>query len=442
MTLYREIQDELREELVRAVGRNRFRLWFRDAAVADVSEDTLTLAVPTEVHRTWLQFTYGDLLREACDRVLGEGTHIDLRVSAAQDEKRALRDRLPDRPEAWRDLLDRRVPEASLDAFVTKPSGRFPVMLFKRLLQGTGAEDPPSLYLFGECGSGKTHLLKGLRNAAARRSPGSCIYLTMREFTQRYVTALRARDVAALRAFRLDLSTRDLIVLDGLDDLEGRQATQSELVRIQDECLGSTTRLVMAGRRHPRELEGISSKLRSRLLGGVVLRLQVPDRADLEQIVAARARQFDVELPNDVSDALLTRTASVRGAVQLLDRWAAASAEVGQPLDPSWLDELAPGVTATASEEVIRRAKDLVANHYGIQRRLLDRPTKVRSAALPRRIAMYLVYRACAMPLVQLGKAFGLRSHSSVSRAIREVRALRQTDAGIEQTIDGLLARI
>ena len=91
---------------------------------------------------------------------------------------------------------------------------------------------------------------------------------------------------------------------------------------------------------------------------------------------------------------------------------------------------------------MIRRAKEVVAHHFGIARPLLDLPTKVRSARFPRRMAMYLVYRACALPLTELGAAFGLRSHSSVSRAIREMRELRSSDAGVEQLVDGLLARI
>ena len=148
------------------------------------------------------------------------------------------------------------------------------------------------------------------------------------------------------------------------------------------------------------------------------------------------------EDPPEVRTAILDRTASVRGAVEIADRWAVASAEVGRALEPTWLEELAPSVAATAREEVIRRAKDLVAQHFGIARPMLDQPTKIRSARFPRRMAMYLVYRACALPLTELGAAFGLRSHSSVSRAIREMRDLRTQDASVEQLVDGLLARI
>ncbi len=441
-SLYREIDEGLRAELRDAVGRQRYRLWFRDTRVADVSESHLTLAVPTEVHRTWLSFTYGELLQQACERVLGPGTDVKLRVSIAQGVKRALRDKLPDRPDTWAELLERRVPASTLDTFVPGTAGRFPVLLLQQMLKGAGAEDPPLVFLYGPAGSGKTHLLGALHGAASRRSPGDVLYLTARDFTDRYVAAVRAHDAAALAAFRLDLSKRRIVILDNVHELVGRTSTQQELVRLSDRLAGTTTRLLLASRAHPRELDGFSEKLRSRLLGGVVLRVALPDEAHLQEVLRGRAEAIGVPLPDDVLAAIQTRTASVKGATALVDRWAAGSAEAGRPLKAEWLEEIAPGAAATACEEVIRRTKDLVSRHFGIARRLLDKPTKVRSAGRPRRIAMYLVYRACALPLGELGKAFGLKSHSSASKAIREIRELREADVDIEQTIDGLLAQI
>lgn len=440
--LYRQIDEGLRAELIGAVGRQRFRLWFRDAQVAGVNESYLTLAVPTEVHRTWLSYTYGELLQNACERLLGPGTGIKLEVSAAQDHKRALRDRLPDRPDDWSALLERRVPAPTLESFVPGTAGRFPVLLLKQMLTGSGAEDPPVVYLYGPAGCGKSHLLDSLCALATRRSPGDVLRLDARQFTERYVAAVRARDNASLEAFRMDLGQRRIVVIDDIHELNGRKATQQELVRLQDRLLGTTTRLVLASREHPKELDDVSEKLRSRLMGGVVLRLARPADAHLIEVLQGRSRAVGLELPPEVQAAILERTSSVQGATALVDRWAAASAEIGMPLGAEWLEELAPGAAATASDEVIRRAKDLVAKHFGVPRRLLDRPTKVRSAALPRRLAMYLVYRACALSLVELGKAFGLKSHSSVSKAIREMRELREMNVDIEQTIDGLLARI
>lgn len=438
--LYQRIDAGLREELREAIGRHRWRLWFRDTVVTSVDEDSVTLAVPTEVHRTWLTFTYGDLLQETCDRLLGHGVRIRLEVSPDQQRKRELRDLLPDRQDAWERLIARHRQPATLDAFVTSGPGRFAVMLLAALRDGHGAL--PALFLYGPLGCGKTFLLDGLARECAQQGPGEVLRLSAQDFTTRYVGALRRGELGALRAFRDDLRARRLVILDGIDELVHRPATQQELARFLEEARGSRTHVVTAGREHPQQIPGLSERLRSLLQAGAVVRLPLPTGAMLDDVLRARAKAHGSALPDDVCEAIVARTGSVRGAVALAERWAAASTELGTPLGVDWLTELAPGAAATASEEVVRRVKDLVASHYGVDVADLGRPTKARHAAMPRRVAMYLVYRACALPLAGLAKAFGLRSHSSVSRAIREVRALRETQPAMEQTLEGLLAQV
>jgi chromosomal replication initiator protein len=439
---FREIHDGIRAELIREVGRHRFRLWFRDTAVAHVADDAVTLAVPTEVHRTWLEFTYGEVLRRACAHVLGDGVNVHLQVSERQGAARAVRERLPVHPDEWDALLARRRPAPSLASWEARDQDRFVPLLLSQLVHGNDDVNPPSVYLYGEAATGKTHLLLGLQAEVQERAPGTALYLTTRRFTSMYVSALRTSDVEAVRAFELDIARRRLVLIDDVDALAGRTATESELVRLRERVIGTGTRFVFAARRHPRDLGQLSPTLRSWLMGGVMVRLPTPDRAGVRAILDARAVRFGVVPSDAVREAILDRTASLSGAVDVLDRWAAASLELGSSLGVEWLDELAPSVTATAGEEVVRRAKDVVAQHFGVARALLDEPTKVRSAAHPRRVAMYLVYRAAALPLSQLGAAFGLKSHSSVSRAIQEMRALRERDADLEQVLDGLLARL
>ncbi len=441
-SVYRDIEDGLREELQQRVGRQRFQLWFRDTAVVDVSAESVTLAVPNDVHCTWLQYTYGDELQDACDEVLGEGVEVRLEVSAAQERRRLMRERLPQRPQDWDALLERRRPAPSLASFVPGSGGRFPLMILRQVLEGGAPRGAELFHLYGGCGAGKTHLLRGLEHDMGRRRPGAALYMTARRFTQRYVNALRTREVDALHALEVDLTSRRLVLIDGIDELVARPATQEALVRLYDRCRHGDTRFVLASRRHPGELEGLSARLHSRIRGGIVMQVPVADRLLLDDILLDRSTRFGRKAPSSVREAILERTGSVRGSVELVERWAAVSAEAGAPLDPEWLSELAPSVAATAREEVIRRVKDAVSGHFGVSRALFDQPTKVRTAQFPRRVAMYLVYRACALPLTELGKVFGLRSHSSVSRAIQEMRDLRSRDAGVEQLVDGLLARI
>jgi chromosomal replication initiator protein len=444
--LFREIFDGAKDELVRALGRHRFLLWFRDAAVERVSGSVVTLAVPTDVHRTWLEYNYGPLLAKAFGRVLGDGVTVEVRVSAAQEAKRTIRDRLPEDARAWAALLGARRPGPSLAAYACEDeAARFVVRLLQQTVHGNAEPAPPPIYLYGEPGSGKTHLLRGLHAAVEKRAPGECLYWTAKQMTSRFVGALRTRERDAVRGFEAYVQGRRLVLLDGVDELEHRPATQHELETLIDRAraAGQGVRFLFAGRRHPRDLPGLSPRLASRLLAGIVRRLVAPDRERLGRLLADRARAFGTTLPDEVRDAILARDGSVAGAVDALDRWAAVSATEGRPVGTDWLEEIAPPRGAgTSRDEVVRRAKEVVVRHYGVRRALLDRPSKHRSAVVPRRVAMYLVYRSAAMPLEDLGKAFGLKSHSSVSRALHELRERRDADPSLEAAVDGLLAQL
>lgn len=439
-TLYQEVEEGLREELVRALGRHRYHLWFRDTRVVRVDGAGLTLAVPTEVHRTWLAFTYRELLEGACATLLGPGTALHLEVHETQGDHRRLREALPQRPAEWQALLDRHRPAPSFESFIAPAARRFPLLLLQQVAQGGGPSQAP-LLLIGPSGSGKTHLLRALDADVQRRRPGDCLYLSAKAFTQRYVGALRARDMNALRAFELDLAARRLVLIDDMDDLSTRRSTQGQLVRLLDQP-EPTTRYVLALSRPLAEVEGLSERLRSRLGGGVALTLTPAVGSELDLVLSERSRSFGFELPLDVCEAIRARSSSIAGAVEIVDRWAVASRTLGRALEARWLAEVAPGVALRARDEVIRRVKDAVARHFGVPRGLLDTPTKLRHAAMPRRVAMYLVYRACALPLSELATSFGLRSHSSVSKAIHEMREQRLTDPSLEQTLDGLLSGI
>ena len=441
---YREILEGARDDLEAALGKHRCRLWFRDVAIEKVSGRSVTLAVPTDVHRTWLEYNYAALLAKAFGRVLGEGVEVLLRVSERLGGKRAIRDRLPADEGAWAALLGSRRPAPALLGYVApdEPS-RFIVSFLSQMVHGNSEATPAGLYLYGEPGSGKSHLLSALHRAIEAATPGASTLVTARQFTTRFVSALRSRETGAVRGFQAGLEGRRVLLIDGLDDLAGKPATQHELDGLLDRVSGRGLRLVAAGRSAPRELVGLSDRLRSRLLGGVVHRVSAPSRERLPELLSVRAAGFGVALPADVAHAIVARSAGVEAACRWLDRYAAvASQEVEAPgLD--WLEEMAPPPASLSTrEEIVRRAKDLVAKHFGVPLSILDRPNKHPSALLPRRVAMYLVYRAAALPLADLGRAFGLKSHTSASRAIREIRARRDDDPTVEVVVDGLLGQL
>ena len=442
--LHQEIFDAAKGDLEAALGRRRFRLWFRDVALERVVGRRVTLGVPTDVHRTWIEFNYAALLEKAFARVLGEGVAVELRVSQHLEDRRVVRDRLPPDEAAWTALLEERRPQPTLVSYVGDEAARFVVHLLRQTVHGHGGRGgPTSITLWGETGSGKTHLLTATAREVEAQSPGAALYIPARRFAHRFVSAVRSREPGAVQGLQADLEGRRLLLVDDLQDLANKPATQHALDGLLERAERLGLRFVGAARGSPRDLVGLSDRLRSRLLGGVVHRVRPPEPGRRLETLSVRAASWGATLPAETGEAILSRSSSFPAACVLCDRWAAVSQAEGLPAPAEWLGEMAPPRAATTTrEEIVRRAKDLVARHYGIRAALLDRPSKHPSALLARRIAMYLVYRAAALPLSDLGKSFGLKSHTSAGRALAQIRADRDRDVGIEVTLDGLLAEL
>lgn len=438
----REIDAAWKADVRREIGASKFRAWFRDTAVQSLSGRSVVLAVPTRVHETWIAFTYGALLRRAFGAILGEGVEVELAISEVHAGARAVRERLPHDEAGWRSLVlkSRRAP--TLEGFVPEGGNGFVVRLLEQMLHGNSAASPPSVMLCGEAGAGKTHLLRALAGAFEGRAPGSALYTPVRRLAERHVAAIRTRDLGAVQALEADLDGRKLLLVDDVDDLATKPQTQRVLERWFERAGTTARRFVAAGRTHPRELDGLSPRLRSRLLSGLVHRLTVPSPALRRRILVERGARAGVRPPDAVVDAVLAREPSVAGAVALFDRWVAVSVRESRPAPVEWLAEMAAPASSTPVDEVVRRAKDVVATYYGTARSVLERATKHPTTVEARRVALYLAHRASAAPLGTLAAAFGWKSHSTAGRAVADVQARREVDPGFEALVDGLLASL
>lgn len=439
----REIDAAWKSDVRDHLGAARFALWFRDTAVESVSGRSVVLAVPTDVHRTWITYTYGALLATAFGRVLGEGVEVEVRVSAKQDAMRAVRDHLPPDETGWRSCVARTRRHPTLEGFVPDGANGFVVRLLEQMLHGNATLSPPAIVLFGEAGAGKSHLLQAMARAFDARVPGSALYLTARRLTERHVAAMRTKELAAVRAVEVDLDAREVLLIDDLDELATKPQTQLALERWIDRARCTRRRLIVAGRTHPREVEGLSARLESRLRAGVLHRVTVPGPETRAKVLVERGAAAGMRPPDAVIDAILRRESSMTGAVTLFDRWAAVSLRRSAPAPVEWLGQMVPPPSAsTPIEEVVRRAKEVVSKYFGTPRDRLDRSAKHPMTVEARRVALYLAHRAAAAPLASLAAAFGWKSHSTAGRAVADVKARRETDPGFEALLDGLLAAL
>lgn len=380
VALCTRIEDRLAER----VGRARYERYFRSCALLDLTSDGLAVLVPSTFYAGWLETRFGELLREAARSETGnDQLSLAWRVEPAKFGQSSLTPTITASPEAAADVAAE-APAIAPAPVHEKPRQRRPVdgpalrhrfadfvvgacnrVGFEAATRMASDSDDSfrTLFIHGDCGVGKTHLLQGLAAAWLEKRPASRVrYITGEAFTNEYVAAVRTNRVDA---FRNRLRRLDLLCIDDVHFLAGKNATQAEFLHTFDALGLGGSRLAMVSDHHPRQLERFSDHLISRCMGGAVIRVDRPDPETRKAIARRIAAQRGVRLDDAAVSAIAAScTGSVRDIEGAIARVQAVSRLVPET-----------GAGASVSAVAVQRALD------DSSARRLTRPVKVLTIA-------------------------------------------------------------
>lgn len=278
------------------------------------------------------------------------------------------------------------------------------------------------LYVFARAGLGKTHLARAIAAEALGHSGGRVLYAPAEAFTNEFLAAIRSRETARFKRRYRD-GVR-LLVIDDVQFLRAKRATQLELLHTVSHLMDTGARVVLTGDRMPREFEDFDPRLRSQLAAGLVAEIEPPDASVRRQILRRKAAAGGVRLPEDCLELLVE---SVRGSVRDLEsaliQLVASASLLKRSLDlelaRSALHKLLPAPAARrrlAARDVI----EVVAVFFGVRPDALAARTRRRDVLWPRQLAMALCLRHCDASAAEIGRLFG-REHTAVRNAARSV---------------------
>lgn len=305
-------------------------------------------------------------------------------------------------------------------------------------LRMAAAETPlfNPLYLQSTTGQGKTHLMQAIaQDFALIRPDANILYLPAEKFMLQFVAAVRAQDTIG---FKARIRAADMLLIDDLQFIIGKNSTQEELLHTVDDLLSSGKRLIVAADRAPNFLEALDQRLLSRLGSGLVAEIDAPDfglrTAILEQ---RRALMPEVDVPAEVIEFLAKNvTRNVReleGAFNKLVGYASlAGATVNMDLARVRLSESLRSSRARITIDDIQQA---VCAHYRLDRSEMASQRRSRVVARPRQVAMYLAKTLTPRSYPEIGRKFGGRDHSTVIHAIRTIEGLRTRDSDLDADI-------
>jgi chromosomal replication initiator protein len=291
-----------------------------------------------------------------------------------------------------------------------------------------GAQYNP-LFIHGGCGLGKTHLLQGLcRRFISHHPTKRWTYLTGEEFTNEFLTALRA---SKLDNFRRKMRDLDLLVIDDVHFLGGKKATQEEFLHTFNAIEAMGRQVVMASDNHPKMIEEFGESLVNRFVSGMVVRIDPPNFATRCEILRSLSHRDGLHLPEEVVGWVARRvTQNVRELEGAITRIAAhVKLTGGEPdvvMAQASLGDLDRQMVAPVRPDNILQS---VCDYFGLEHKDLMSGRRQRTISLARSVAMYLVRKTAKLSFPEIGMRMGKRNHSTVISACRRIeRALLRNE--------------
>lgn len=458
----------IKAEMRAHYGEDIFSSWFERLEFERITGATVEMSTPTQFIRHWVQTQYqADILRRwRVARQSVADVRFKVRTAMRPKDGPGIGATAPNRlgdceasaaPRRQVDTAPQPVqtvaglegsplePRYAFATFVEGQSNALAVAAARKIAfaqPGERVQYNP-LFVAGSVGLGKTHLLQAIASAALVTNPARrVLYLTAEHFMYRFVTAMAKR---ATLAFKDVLREVDVFLIDDIQFLNG-QRVHEEFGHTLTALVDSGRQIVIAADRAPADLEGIESRVRSRLGGGLLVELEAPDyamrRGILEHRIAAQKALFDTLIfPEEVVDFVARSvTSNGRDLDGAVNRLVAHNQLTCTPIDirmaeNALRDLLRARETKRPKIEDIQR---VTSQHFNVSRQDLVSARRTRVIVRPRQIAMYLAKTLTPRSLPEIGRRFGNRDHTTVLHAVRKVEDLITKDPQTAEDIETL----
>ncbi len=402
----------------------------------DFASNTAYLIVPNDFHRQTITRCYVGLLDEAFVAIFDNKFIIELKIP---DEIGENNDSSPKQEEETKDTNY----EYTFDTFIVGSSNKFAHAACLAVATNPSKAYNP-LFLYGNSGLGKTHLLYAIGNEIKKNDPTKKIcYIKGDDFTNELIESLR---LAKMSEFRHKYRQTDILLVDDVQFIGGKESTQEEFFHTFNALYDAKKQIVLTSDRPPKEIKTLDDRLRSRFEQDLIADVQPPDLETRIAIIKRKAELVDIDLSNDVCEYIATKIkANIRqleGTVKKLKAKSLLNNE--KPTISSVQEVIADILNNDVPPEVtVERIIEEVARTYGVSAEEI-RSSKNRSANISnaRHIAIYITREMTTLSMVAIGEEFGNRHYSTIIYTLQKVQKMMEKDSKVKELIEDTIKNI
>jgi chromosomal replication initiator protein len=428
------------------VPKQVYDTWFMPIHLERIEDVTAQLGVPNKFFGDWLSQHYGSLIAEAISSARGgEETAVTFVIFHKQATKQSEnsgsttatgRQNIGARPKRGIQLN----PKYTFKNFVVGAGNQFAHAACMAVAEQPAKAYNP-LFIYGETGLGKTHLLNAIGNYVAERTDLRIAYLTTEQFTNEVINSIRYDKMMDLRKRYRHI---DMLMIDDIQFLAGKERTQEEFFHTFNALYEAHKQLVLSSDRFPKDMPDIEERLRSRFEWGLIADLQPPDVETRIAILRKKSEDEGVRLPEDVIQFLATTMKSnIRELEGSLVRLGAYASLTGQTITLEMAKSVLRDLIGTKKKIVsMDDIQETVGARFHVK--IADLKSRRRSKTLvhPRQIAMYLCRELTDSSYPEIGRQFGGKDHTTIIHACKQVTKAMDSDSTLNATLESLKEQI
>jgi chromosomal replication initiator protein len=430
-----------------------FERWFAPLRPSRLDGDKLEVSAPDKFHRDFIDDNYSSFFQEFMPDLFGRRFQVSF-VVEHDAAPRPLRSESPvptpvprpgsSLPPVSEGLRDGRPnPRYTFDTFVVGESNRFAFAAAQAVAAKPGKNYNP-LFLHGDSGLGKTHLLHAIAHRIMDTNPRVRVAIVSSErYTNEFVEGL-SRGAGSMTEFRRKYRECGALLVDDVQFLAGRDKTAEEFFHTFNALHEHEVQIVLSSDRSPKELKGLEDRLCSRFEWGMRVQIDVPEFETRAAILRKKAEVERIDLSETVASLLATHIKSnVRELEGALMRVAAFASLKNEPISESLArDVLGDVIPPPGYKPSIERIQEEAARYYGLTVAKLTSPNREQKIAVPRQVAMYLCRTLAGETLQQIADKFNKKDHTTVMAAEKRVRELIESEPRVKEDVAALTAKL
>ena len=432
-----DLWDSSLQMLHETVDEKTYESWLAWTKFGSYENGHLVVFVPNSFTGNWINERFSELITSTVQSLSGDFKQISFVPDESLQEdmisKQRTQPRLPD------ESIEPSAPSTpdfpklnskyTFEEFVIGPSNRFAHAAAKAVCE-TPARAYNPLFIYGAAGLGKTHLMQAIGHEIMRQNKLKVLYMTSEEFTNELISSIQGRSQIA---FRNKYRTMDVLLIDDIHFIAGKEATQEEFFHTFNALHDAYKQIVLSSDRPPKDIPTLEERLVSRFEWGLVTDIQAPDIETRIAILKKKSEMMKLDCPSDALFFIANLVkASIRELEGTFNRAIGYARAHKCPLTLETAElALKDLVEKSASRHItIDLIQRTTAAHFNIRLADMISPKRPKMIALSRQVAMYLCRELTQASLVDVGDAFGGRDHSTVLYACKKIadKIKRKTD--------------